>query len=187
MHQLKIITSTTRPTSKGIIVARWITDVATYHSSFATELLDLASIALPLLDEPEHPRLQRYTQEHTKWWSSKINEADAFIVVLGEYNYGMRAPIKNALDYLVHEWKYKPMSFVTYGGVSGGIRSLQMVKLVVTALSMMPLTEVVNIQFFTKFISDGVFKPDKIQEDAAQVMLRELDRWATAFKTMRQK
>lgn len=188
MHQLKIITSTTRPTSKGIAVARWILERALKDESFETELLELASINLPFLNEPEHPRLQRYVHNHTKQWSEKINGSDAFIIVLGEYNYGMPAPIKNAIDYLVHEWKYKPVAFVSYGGVSGGIRSLQMIKQVVTGLNMMPLAEAVNVPFFTKHFNDhGVFAPEKVQEDAATTMLKELARWATAMKRMRTK
>lgn len=186
MHKLKIITSTTRPTSKGIHLAQWITGFAKADSNFETELLDLAVINLPFLDEPEHPRLHRYTKDHTRKWSATITEADAFIIVLGEYNYGMPAPIKNALDFLSLEWTHKPVSFVTYGGVSGGIRSLQMIKLVVTALQMMPLTEVVNVPFFTKHLDEhGNFKADELQHKAAALMLKELYRWSVALKTLR--
>lgn len=186
MHKLKIITSTTRPTSQGIHLGRWITELAKANENFVTELLDLAVINLPFLDEPEHPRFHRYTKEHTKKWSAKITEADAFIIVLGEYNYGMPAPIKNALDFLSQEWAYKPVSFVTYGGIAAGTRSLQMIKLVVTALKMMPLTEVVNIPFFTKYLDEqGHFKADELHLTAVGLMLNELERWSAALKTLR--
>src|SRR5919202_6790763 len=138
MNSLKIITSTTRPGRKGIAVANWMTGVAQQTGKFNVELLDLAVINLPFLDEPNHPRLQQYQHEHTKRWSATIDAADAFIIVLGEYNFGFPAPIKNALDYLFNEWKHKPVAIVSYGGISGGLRSTQMIKQVVTALSIMP-------------------------------------------------
>src|SRR5690348_9505928 len=108
MNNLKIVTSTTRPEGKGIIVAEWITQLATVTHRFNVELLNIAAINLPLMDEPNHPRLKQYQQEHTKRWSATIDAADAFIIVLGEYNFGFPAPIKNALDYLYNEWRYKP-------------------------------------------------------------------------------
>lgn len=186
MQQLKIITSTTRPGHKGILVANWITEIAKKDARFNTELLDLTKINLPLMDEPHHPRLQQYTQEHTKAWSKTIDSADCFIIVLGEYNYSMPAPIKNALDYLLHEWKFKPVGIVSYGGISGGLRAAQMLKQVVTTLSMMPVTEAVTLPFFSKYINDeGLFEPEELAEKSATAMLDALAKWSEALKGMR--
>lgn len=188
MENLKIITSTTRQGRKGIFIANWITELAKQNGNFDVELLDLAEINLPFMDEPNHPRLQQYQHEHTKKWSATINEADAFIIVLSEYNFGFPAPIKNALDYLFNEWKHKPVAMVSYGGVSGGLRSTQMLKQVLTALNMMPLVESVAIPFFAKYISDeDIFTPEEITTKSAKVMLSELQRWSEALKAMRQK
>jgi len=187
MTSLKIITSTTREKSQGIKVARWITEFAKADTDLDVELLDLRAIGLPLMDEPEHPRLGKYTHDHTKEWSKKIAAADAFIIVLGEYNYGYPAPIKNAIDYLFNEWTYKPVAFVSYGGISAGLRSTQMLKQVVTTLNMMPIAEQVNIPLFAKLINeDGQFVPDDAIERSALAMLKELKRWSDAMKPMRQ-
>jgi NAD(P)H-dependent FMN reductase len=186
MNNIKIITSTTREGRKGIAVANWITDVARQNDQYNIELLDLAEINLPFMDEPHHPRLQQYQHEHTKKWSETISSADAFIIVLGEYNFGFPAPIKNALDYLFNEWKYKPVAFVSYGGVSGGLRSTQMLKQVVTALNMMPVVDQVNIPFFAKHINDnGKFQADEVLTKSADAMLKELERWSEALKAVR--
>lgn len=186
MNNLKIITSTTREGRKGIYVAQWITELAKQDGRFEVDLLDLAEINLPLMDEPNHPRLQQYQHEHTKRWSAIIEPADAFIIVLGEYNFGFPAPIKNALDYLLNEWKYKPVGLVSYGGISGGLRSAQMLKQVITALNMMPIMETVNIPFFAKHIEDK-FIPEEIIIKSAHGVLNELDKWTKALKVMRQK
>jgi len=91
----------------------------------------------------------------------------------------------NALDYLFHEWHYKPVGFVSYGGISGGIRSVQMSKLLVTSLRMMPLPEAVTIQMFSQHIQDGVFTPTENHQKTATIMLDELARWTGALATLR--
>lgn len=186
MTKLKILTSTNRSGAKGRSVADWITEFAKQNSDFDVELLDLAEINLPFMDEPHHPVLKNYQFEHTKKWSEKIDEADAFIIVLAEYNYGYPAPIKNAIDYLHQEWKYKPVGFVSYGGVSAGLRAVQMLKQVLTTLSMMPLTQQVNLPFFSKEIDEnGVFHPNDSATRSAGVMLDELKKWSESMKTLR--
>ena len=187
MLQLHIIIVSTRPGRAGLPVADWFVSQARRHGKFALEVIDLAKVGLPLFDEPRHPRLRQYEHEHTKAWSRTIDRADAFVFVTPEYNYGAPPSLVNALDFLVHEWAYKPVAFVSYGGVSGGTRSVQMAKQIVTALKMMPMFEAVVLPFFAQQIDKetGVFAPAKIQEDAAATMLDELLKWATALKVMR--
>ncbi|WP_031529495.1 NADPH-dependent FMN reductase [Dyadobacter crusticola] len=183
---LKIITSTTRPGSKGVIIAEWINALAREQEDITVELLDLAKINLPLMDEPQHPRLGQYEHQHTKDWSAKIKEGDAFVIVLAEYNYGFPAPIKNAIDYLFHEWAYKPVGIVSYGGVSGGLRSAQMLKQVLTALQMMPINQSVTLPLFAKQIDSGnSFKGDESQVKSAVAMFAELKKWVTALQPLR--
>jgi NAD(P)H-dependent FMN reductase len=85
------------------------------------------------------------------------------------------------------EWAYKPAGFVSYGGVSAGLRGVQMTKSLVTSLKMMPMFEAVAIPFFTQYIKaeTGVFDPGETQAKAVVVMLDELLKWATALKPMR--
>lgn len=186
-YQLKIIIGSTRPTRKGPIVADWFLKIAKQHPDFEVELLDLKEIDLPLMDEPNHPRLQKYINAHTKKWSKTIDSADAFVIVTPEYNFGYPATLKNALDYLSVEWSDKPMGFVSYGGISGGTRAVQELKLPVTALGMMPIPQAVNIPFFTQFINDNdVFEANDTLEKSANVMLTKLQNWAKALKNMRE-
>lgn len=185
MINLKIILASTRPGRKGPAICAWIYELCKKYDQFNIELLDLAVIGLPFLDEPKHPRLKEYTKEHTKNWSKKIEDADAFIIVTCEYNYGYPASLKNALDFLFHEWTYKPVAFVSYGGIAGGTRAVQQLKQVVTAQKMMPVTESVNIPFFEKHINDGFFIPQQNHINSAEAMLAELLKWAHALSEMR--
>ena len=188
MFNLKIIIGSTRPGRKGPAIANWIYEKALTHNSFSVELLDLAAINLPFLDEAAHPRMKDYKHDHTKKWSATIDRADAFIMVTPEYNYSMPAPLKNALDFLFWEWAKKPVAFVSYGGMSGGIRSVQTLKQVVTTLKMMPLPESIALPFFTKHLDEqGIFKSDEQLDKSATALLDELEIWAAALKTIRVK
>jgi NAD(P)H-dependent FMN reductase len=182
---LKIIIASTRPGRVGPTIGRWITDLAVEHAGFSVEVLDLAEIALPLLDEPHHPRLQKYTQDHTKAWSAAVASADAFVIVMPEYNYGFTAPLKNALDYLAAEWQHKPVGLVSYGGVSGGLRAAQMLKQVLTTLSMVPLVEAVPIPMVQSVITDGAVQPTEMMTTSATAMLDALVRWTGALRSLR--
>ena len=92
------------------------------------EIVDIADWKLPLFDEPIHPSMGKYQHDHTKAWSEKIKQADGYIFVTPEYNYGPPPSLVNALNYVYLEWNYKPAGFVSYGGVSGGLRSVQVAK-----------------------------------------------------------
>ncbi|PVD53892.1 NADPH-dependent FMN reductase [Terrimonas sp.] len=188
MIQLKVITASTRPSRKGPAISHWILELLKQYDAVQVEHLDLKEINLPFLDEPHHPRLRKYTKEHTIQWSKTIDSTDAFIFVTPEYNYGFPATLKNALDYLFEEWAYKPVGIISYGGLSAGTRSAQMLKQVITTLRMMPLTESVAIPFFTKHINeDEKFISDEALDKSANTMIAELIKWTNALKTMRNK
>jgi NAD(P)H-dependent FMN reductase len=186
MPKLLIIIASTRPGRVGLPVANWFYDQAQDHGAFELQLVDLAELDLPLLDEPNHPRLREYTQKHTHDWSATVESADAVVMVTAEYNYGYPAALKNAIDYLHHEWRHKPVGFVSYGGVAAGTRSVQQLKQVVTALSLLPVSGSVNIPFVTQFLDDdGVITGNEIMVKAAADMLDELIRLEQALRPLR--
>jgi NAD(P)H-dependent FMN reductase len=185
MDQLHVVIASTRPGRAGLPIGTWFHSFAEKHGKFRVRLVDLAEVNLPLFDEPKHPRLRQYEQAHTKAWSATITEADAFVFVTPEYNYSAPPTLLNALDFLFHEWHYKPVAFVSYGGIAGGTRSVQMLKSTVTALKMMPIPDAVTIPFFSQHLQGGAFKATETHEAAATAALDELVRWSGALKTLR--
>jgi NAD(P)H-dependent FMN reductase len=185
---LQVIVASTRPGRSGRFVADWVLAAARTHGAFAVELVDLAEVNLPLLDESQHPRLRQYEHEHSRRWSAMIERGDAFVVVTPEYDYATPAALSNALQYLVHEWAYKPMAFVSYGGMSGGLRGVEMTKQIATSLRMMPIPEGVAIPFFSKYLDPAtqLFDPGQLPQQAAHRMLDELLKWATALAPLRE-
>jgi NAD(P)H-dependent FMN reductase len=174
MPKLLVVIASTRPGRVGLPVGEWFYERALAHGGFDPELVDLAVLDLPLLDEPNHPRMQKYTKEHTLAWSATVAAADAVVLVTAEYNYGYPAALKNALDYLHHEWRHKAVGFVSYGGVAAGTRAVQQLKQVVGALMMFPAQSAVNIPFVNQFISDEQVAPNDEMQQAAAALLNEL-------------
>lgn len=187
MYNLKIITSTVRPGRKGTLIAKWIYEIANKHEAFNTEVLDLAEINLPMMNEPHHPLMKKYEHEHTKQWSAKIEEADAFIFVTAEYDYNYPAPLRNALEYLYLEWNYKAAGIVSYGGVSAGTRASNNLKADLSTFKIVPITEAVNFPFFIQNINDEEeFIANETSLHAAGKMLNELARWTKGLKLVKE-
>jgi len=185
MPRLMIIVGSTRPGRAGLPITQWLLAQARTHGGFDIDLVDLAELNLPLLDEPHLPRLRQYTQQHTKDWSAIVEASDAFVFVTPEYNFGYPASVKNAIDYLHSEWHHKPVGFVSYGGVAAGTRAVQQLKQVVTTLRMLPVFESVNIPWHPQFIADGKFNATDVLDHAAKAMLDELARTEAALRPLR--
>ena len=186
MYKLKIISSTVRPGRKGPIVASWIEKIAKANADFEVELIDLGELNLPLMDEPNHPALQKYTKEHTIAWSKTIGEADAFIFVTAEYNGNFPAPLHNALEYLVKEWAFKAAGIVSYGGASAGMRAANNLKGYIPMFKLVPIPEMVNFPFFTKNINDAeALEANEISLKAADNMLKEILTWTKTLESLR--
>lgn len=184
---LMVVIASTRPGRVGLPVGQWVAGLAEEHGAFAVDLVDLADLGLPFLDEPNHPRLKRYTQEHTWAWSRRVDAADAFVFVTPEYNHGINAPLKNALDFLHQEWAHKPAGIVAYGGIAAGARAAEMLRLVLLGLRVTSLLEAVYVPFVAQLMDDdGRFEAGDHLERAAAAMLEELVRYAAALRVLRE-
>ena len=172
---LLVIIASTRPGRLGLPIANWAISEIEKHGDFEVDVADLALMNLPMLDEPHHPIHRNYTKPHTIAWSKRVDAADAILIVTPEYNYGMPGSLKNALDFLIHEWNYKPVAFISYGGMSGGMRSVMMAKQVVTTLKMVPLPEAVNIHMVPKLHPRRPVRPRGSPRDRPQEGARRTD------------
>lgn len=185
--KLKILIGSTRPGRIGPKIAGWVMDFAATQVGFDAELVDLADLGLPLLDEADHPGLRAYTHAHTKRWSAIVESADAFIFVTPEYDFFPPAALINAVQCLLHEWAKKPAGIVSYGGVSGGMRASQVLRQLLGNVDMVALAKSVPIPFFPQFIDeDGTFTPNEPMTQGATAMFTELHGWAESLKPMRE-
>jgi NAD(P)H-dependent FMN reductase len=184
MPTLQVIVASTRPGRIGRAVGDWFAATARDHDRFDVELIDLADVGLPFLDEPKHPRLGDYAHDHTRRWSETVQRGDAYAFVMPEYNFGYSAVLKNAIDFLWNEWNDKPVALVTYGGVSGGLRAAQGIKPVLSAVKLRMAAEV-PVPFVHQRLVDGRIEPNEPMEAGASGALDELARLVGVFDAAR--
>lgn len=182
---LQVVIASTRPGRAGEAIGRWAAHSCRGDGRFEVAVTDLAELALPMMNEPHLPRNRQYVHEHTREWSGIVDGADALVFVLPEYNHGFPGVLKNAIDYLHHEWTFKPVGFVSYGGLSGGMRAVQLLKPVLTCLRMIPVTDQVALANYAEHLNDGDFDPGTPAMTACTVMLDELHRATTAMVGVR--
>lgn len=172
MKKIKIILGSSREGRNGKKVADWfMSQVESYKDKLEFELLDLADWPIPFFDNPVSPAMGGKPSGIVVDWAKKIAEAEGIILITPEYNHGYSAVLKNALDVIYKEWNYKPVSFVSYGGVSGGIRAVEQLKQVVLELKMYPLHEEVNIHYIWQAFDEKGEPVDKSLSGKANALL----------------
>ena len=183
MIKVGVVIGSTRPGRRGEAVAKWTLEKAKQSGKAQFELIDLLDHNLSILDEPSPPAQHKYTQEHTKKWAALVDSFDAFIFVTPEYNHSPPASLKNALDFVYREWTNKACGFVGYG-TAGGVRSVEILRLVVSALGMADVSSQVQLSLYTDFDKDN-FKPDPRNEKSLMNLVDQVVAWGEALAPLR--
>lgn len=185
MLKVAIITGSTRPGRQSLTVSKWVHQIAEQRTDAVFEVLDIADYNLPLLDEPVPALMAHYTKDHTRRWSAAISSFDAYVFVTPEYNHSIPAALKNALDYLNHEWGNKAAACVSYGGANGA-RAVEQLRTVLCELRLASVRGQVGLSMFDDFENYSVFKPRDRHIATVSEMLDQLVGWGTAMKAYRQ-
>lgn len=144
MTRIQVIMGTTRTGRFGERVAPWVLQRLAEHG-LDVELVDLRDYPLPFFDQkPPSVTGRNYPMEDMARLGRKLDEADGFVILTGEYNHGYPAVLKNAIDHTFVEWQRKPVAFVGWGGV-GGARVIEQLRLVAVELDMAPIRQAVHI------------------------------------------
>lgn len=196
--KLKIIIGSTRQGRFSEKPAKWIFEEAKKLEGVEVELLDLRDYPMPFFDSQTSPAMTpgKYDNEIIQKWASKIDEADAFIIVTPEYNHAYPAVLKNALDVVYYEWNRKPVGFVSYGGAMG-VRSVEQLRQVAIELQMAPIRQAIHIPVEMFFSAMGASE-SQVSEifnslhqtpmgDVVEKFFNDLLWWARALKTARLK
>ena len=186
---IAIILSTTRPGRFADKVAAWLLEHVAGREDLEFELVDLRDYPLPLFDEPIAPSWAPSKKEVAQRWTKKIEGFDGYIFVTAEYNHGVPAVLKNAIDYVAHVFAKKPAAYVGYGGV-GAARAIEQLRLINIEQQIAPLrtavhvggADAIDLLVHGKSLSD---KPHLVP--AVHAMLEELSWWAHALKHARAK
>ncbi|MBV8684246.1 MAG: NAD(P)H-dependent oxidoreductase [Caulobacteraceae bacterium] len=88
------------------------------------EFIDAKAIGLPMLDRMYKEYPAGSAPEALERLAGKIRQADAFVFVTGEYNWGVQPGLKNLTDHFLEEWFWRPAAIASYSfGRLAGTRS----------------------------------------------------------------
>jgi NAD(P)H-dependent FMN reductase len=185
--KIAIIISTTRATRFGDKAAKWIHAIAAARTDMSVEPIDLRDYPMPFFDEVASNMWAPSKNEVAQRWQKKVAEFDGYIFVTAEYNRGVPAVLKNALDYAYPEWNRKAAAYVGYGSV-GAARSIEHLRLICVELQMAPTRTGVHIQgadFMAALQQGKDLRELSYLEANSKTMLDELHWWASALMVAR--
>ena len=186
--RIAIIISTTRAARFGHKAGQWIRDVAKRRGDIEVELIDLRDHPLPFFDEIAANAWAPTQNPEGVRWQKKVAQYDGYIFVTAEYNHGVPAVLKNALDYADPEWNRKPAACFCYGGV-GAARAVEQLRLICVELQMAPTRTGVHLaggDFMAAFREGKPISEFAYLKPTADAMLDELVWWTNALKTARE-
>ncbi|MER6995124.1 NAD(P)H-dependent oxidoreductase [Streptomyces sp. NPDC000410] len=178
--KLAVIVASNREGRFAPVITDWFLSRATTHDDFTIDVIDLADVDLPVAlsyrpDDDVKAELAKV--------SPRLEDADAFVVITPEYNHSFPAPLKSLIDWHYTQWQAKPVGFVSYGGISGGLRAVEQLRQVFAEMHAVTMRDGVPFpNAHSQFDADGQHKDPAGPDAAAKTMLDQLAWWATALR-----
>jgi NAD(P)H-dependent FMN reductase len=176
--QVAVIIGSVRDGRFGPRVGTWVHKCLA-ESAIDADIIDLADLTFPPT-MGEHPDVRSF--------AARIHRADAIIVVTPEYNHSYPGPLKTAIDALREQWQAKPVAFVSYGGIAGGLRAVEALRAVFAELHAVTIRNTVSLHNPWAPADDpDIDYPDAASAQALTHMMRQLLWWADALRAARQR
>ncbi|MEV6643258.1 NAD(P)H-dependent oxidoreductase [Amycolatopsis sp. NPDC051371] len=183
--RVAVIVGSVREGRFGPVVADWLAGVAGDHGGFEVDVVDLAEPDLPMVLPAFGTTPPAAVVAEVAKVTPRLEAADAFVVVTPEYNHSYPASLKNAIDWHRAEWTAKPVAFVSYGGMSGGLRAVEHLRAVFAELHAVTIRDTVSFHgAHARFGVDGA-PTDEAAAVAAKAMLDQLGWWARSLAEAR--
>ncbi|MEU5896285.1 MULTISPECIES: NAD(P)H-dependent oxidoreductase [Streptomyces] len=180
--RVAILVGSTREGRFAPVVTRWIKGHLDQREDMDVDVIDLAETplpsVLPAFGAPPEPA----TAEALALVSPRLAAADAFVFITPEYNHSYPASLKNAIDWHNEQWHAKPIGFVSYGGLSGGLRAVEHLRVVMAELNAATIRNTVSLHnAWGSFDEEhGITEP--ASDAAVKTMLDQLAWWALALR-----
>ncbi|WP_328677944.1 NAD(P)H-dependent oxidoreductase [Streptomyces sp. NBC_00322] len=179
--RLAVILSSNREGRFGPVIADWFLSRTAGRDDFAADLIDLADLDLPTALSYQPGPAARAALAKV---SPKLSAADAFVVLTPEYNHSFPAALKSLIDWHFAQWQAKPVGFVSYGGISGGLRAVEQLRQVFAEMHAVTVRDTVSFHnAATHFDGEGRHKDPAACDAAAKAMLDQLAWWGNALRT----
>ncbi|GHE33106.1 NADPH-dependent FMN reductase [Streptomyces capitiformicae] len=182
--RLAVLVGTVRDVRLAPVFAGWFLRAARAHGRFEVDVVDAKYIALPLAVDRRSAEISAEPRKVTPVLAS----ADAFVVVTGEYNHSFPAALKNLIDWHRTEWQAKPVGFVSYGGMSGGLRAVEQLRQVFAELHAMTVRDSISFHKATALLdATGRIRDEEAYAPTVKSMLGQLEWWSLALREARDK
>ncbi|MEV0355278.1 NAD(P)H-dependent oxidoreductase [Nocardia sp. NPDC050697] len=175
--RIAVVVGSTRPGRLGPAVAPWFLDRARTRPELTPAVVDVGETELPHSFGAPAPGLAPA--------AAALAAADAFVVVTPEYNHSYPGALKNLIDLHSAEWRAKPVGFVSYGGVSGGLRAVEHLRGVFAELHAVTVRDTVSFHNPWSRVDGGRLRADAGADGAATTLLDQLVWWGEALRTAR--
>ncbi|MEU5053428.1 NAD(P)H-dependent oxidoreductase [Streptomyces sp. NPDC021096] len=185
-YRLAVVVASTREGRFGPTVAKWLAEQTAQRDDIDVDVIDLAYHPLPVnLSSEPGPQDSAALATVTP----RLAEADAFIVITPEYNHSYPASVKNLIDWHYTQWQAKPVAFISYGGLSGGLRAVEHLRPVFAELHAVTIRETVSFHSpWGKLDESGRHLDEEAGTSAAgaaKAMLDQLGWWAKSLREAR--
>ncbi|MFD7457179.1 MULTISPECIES: NADPH-dependent FMN reductase [unclassified Streptomyces] len=180
--RVAVVVGSTREGRFAPVVTRWLGLHLAERDDMRADVVDLAETPLPTVFPAFGQQPPPGTEERLALVTPRLAAADAFVIVTPEYNHSFPASLKNAIDWHGEEWHGKPVAFVSYGGLSGGLRAVEQLRVVMAELNATTIRNTVSFHdAWSRFDEDGRCK-DPGADTAAKTLLDQLAWWAHALR-----
>jgi NAD(P)H-dependent FMN reductase len=181
---LPILYGTVRADRKSIHIARFALERLALRPGVETRLFDPRELPFGNLEHrvwewPDAP-------ESVRSFVTEMGRADGFVLVTPEYNHGIPGTLKNLLDHLYDEWNRKPFGLVGAGGIYGGARAIDGLRLVVPGLGGVSIPGMIGVPTVgTSFAEGGPTSDREGWERKFDKFAIELEWYARALQRAR--
>ncbi|MFJ5265212.1 NADPH-dependent FMN reductase [Streptomyces sp. NPDC088387] len=177
-----VIIGSTRDGRFGPVVADWLLHHVEQREDMTADLVDLVETPVPTVFPAFGQTPSAEVVELLGAVTPRLAAAEAFVVVTPEYNHSFPAPLKNAIDWHNEQWHAKPVAFVSYGGLSGGLRAVEQLRVVLAELHAVTIRNTVSFHNYGQvFDADGT-PSDPGCDVAAKSMLDQLTWWGQTLR-----
>lgn len=159
-------------------MAAWVRGIAAARDTIEVVDVDVADFELPNTLVPN---------DDTERFTRTIGACDAFVFVTPEYNHGVPGSLKTALDTVKYEWRAKPVGFVSYGGLGGGVRATEQLRQITAELHMVSVRDAVSLHRVRKRFDNEGGIDDAAAVDALGRLLDQVEWWADAVAGARER
>lgn len=161
-------------------VAFWVIRQLEFHG-FATRTIDPADPDLLPVQVGDATAIGRLRD--------RMANLDGFVIVTPEYNHAEPGHLKTLIDYVISEWWARPVGLIGYGGISGGLRALEALRIILAELHTVTLRDTVSFTSpWRKFDDLGhMLDPNDAAtaEAAMAVFAHRLEWWVDALADAR--